>query len=227
MFAIFDVTNILAVLFLIFLEGILSLDNALVLALMVKHLQPEQQRRALTWGIWGAFAFRFVALFFLTQLMQLTWIKLAGAVYLLFIAIKGLVTEEAEPNAKNSSWSLWRTILLVEVMDIAFSADSILAAVSLTQNYWIVLLGGILGIVMMRFAAILFIRLIRAFPRMATTAYLLVFTIAIKLLLEGLNFSAIDFHDSHRPESWLFWFSMIACILFGFRSTKKNHVPAK
>lgn len=55
---------------------------------------------------------------------------------------------------------------------------------------------------------------------MATTAYLLVFMIAIKLLVESTNYGAFDFHSSKTPESWLFWFSMVGCIAYGFRSTK-------
>lgn len=220
MFIMFNATNVLAVLFLVFLEGILSLDNALVLALMVKHLPPQQQRRALTWGIWGAVGFRFIALFFLTTILRFTWIKILGAAYLLFIAIKGLASEEDEPSAASTGrLALWRTILLVEIVDIAFSADSILAAVSLTQNYWIVVLGGCLGIVMMRFAAVLFIKLLRAFPRMADTAYFLVFTIACKLGLEALNIG-LDFHNAHEPEGWLFWAAMIGCICYGFKRTR-------
>ena len=50
-----------AVLWLVFLEGLLSADNALVLAMMVRHLPKEKQKRALRYGIWGAFAFRFIA----------------------------------------------------------------------------------------------------------------------------------------------------------------------
>lgn len=221
MFVMFNVTNIISVLFLIFLEGILSLDNALVLALMVKHLPAAQQRRALTWGIWGAVGFRFIALFFLTTILQFTWVKLLGSGYLFFIAIKGIVSDgEEEPSAASTGMmAMWRTILLVEIVDIAFSADSILAAVSLTQSYWILVLGGVLGIVMMRFAAILFIKLLRAFPRMAETAYYLVFAIACKLALETLGIG-LDFHSSSSPETWLFWAAMIACLCNGFRSNR-------
>ncbi len=222
MFVMFNATNVLAVFFLVFLEGILSLDNALVLALMVKHLPPQAQRRALTWGIWGAVGFRFLALFFLTTILRFTWIKILGAAYLFFIAIKGLASDEEDPvdDGVDRRFALWRTILLVEIVDIAFSADSILAAVSLTQNYWIVVLGGVLGIVMMRFAAVLFIRLLHAFPRMADTAYYLVFTIACKLGLEAMNIG-LDFHNSHAPEGWLFWAAMIGCISYGFKRARR------
>lgn len=219
MFLMINVTSVLAVLFLVFLEGILSLDNALVLALMVKHLPAKQQRQALTWGIWGAFLFRFIALFFLTQMMHVTWVKIVGSALLFFISIRGLVSEEEEPAVSVTPVSLWKTIVLVEIVDITFSADSILAAISLTQNYWIVLFGGLLGIVMMRFAAVLFIKLIRSFPRMATTAYLLVFVIACKLTIETATDA--NFHSITSPEGWLFWAAMLACIGYGLKRRNK------
>lgn len=219
MFAVIDVTSVMAVLFLVFLEGILSLDNALVLALMVRHLPAHQQRKALTYGIWGAFAFRFAALFFLTQLMTLSWVKLVGGAYLIYVAMKGIISGEDEEQGSGSCLSFWRTVVLVEMMDIAFSVDSILAAVSLSQSYWIVMMGGLLGIVMMRFAAQLFIVLIRRFPRMASTAYYLVLLIGLKLLCQYF-FPSVDFHASSSPYSWIFWFSMCGAIMNGLRGAR-------
>lgn len=217
-------TDVLAVFFLIFLEGALSLDNALVLALMTRHLPEGQRKKALTYGIWGAFAFRFVTLFFLTHLMGINWIKWAGGAYLLYLALKNLIFGEAENDTGKdaSAFSFWRTVLMVELMDIAFSVDSILAAVSLSQSYWIVLIGGLLGIVMMRFAANVFVKLINKFPRMNTTAYLLVLVIGVKLILQGFDFPWLDFHASDNPASWVFWFSMIGCLVYGFKKKQPN-----
>lgn len=221
MFAVINVTDIAAVFFLVFLEGILSLDNALVLALMVRHLPAKEQRRALTWGIWGAFAFRFVSLFFLTHLMGLNWIKWVGGGYLIYLGGKHLLFGETQEEGKTiGAMSFWRTILMVELMDIAFSVDSILAAVSLTQNYWVVMLGGVLGIVMMRFAASVFIKLVSKFPRMESTAYLMVLVIGVKLTLQGFDLPMVDFHSSRSPASWLFYGSMLAAIAYGFKGKR-------
>lgn len=218
MLAVFDVTNLMAILFLVFLEGILSMDNALVLALMVRHLPPAQQKKALTYGIWGAFAFRFVALFCLSYLMHMSWIKWVGGGYLIWMSAKHFLIGESEDETKPRGYmGFWKTILMVELMDIAFSVDSILAAVSLSTSYFVVLIGGILGIIMMRFAASVFIKLVSRFPRMESTAYLLVLIIGVKLFLQGFEFSWLDFHSSENPASWIFWFLMIGAVWSGFR----------
>lgn len=222
MLLVFNATDIFAVLFLIFLEGVLSFDNALVLALMVKHLPEKERRRALTYGIWGAFFFRFVSLFFLTYLMNIHWIKWAGGAYLLYVAIHGLLSEGKDEEVPSSPFSFWKTVLMVEIMDIAFSIDSILAAVSLSQNYFVVLIGGLLGIVMMRFAASIFIRLIALFPKLSYTAYLLVFIIGWKLIIQGFDLPYVDFHSSKSPASWAFWMLMLATVLSGFRGKQKQ-----
>lgn len=170
--------DVMVVLFLIFLEGALSFDNAVVLALMVKHLPPESQKKALTYGIWGAFAFRFLSLFFITSIFKWVWIKRIGAAYLLYLAGKHFISRaisgEGETPRDASGYDFWRTIVCVELMDIAFSIDSIMASVSVSNNFIVVFLGGVLGIVMMRFAATFFVKLLERFPFIEHVAYALV-----------------------------------------------------
>lgn len=221
---IFDVTSVVAILFLVLLEGILSLDNALALSVMVRHLPRDQQRKVLTWGIWGAFGFRFLALFFLNSIMHLRWVKMLGAIYLLCVAFKGIISEEPEIKVLSPSSRLgfWSNVLLVELVDLAFSVDSMLASISISKNYLIVVMGGILGIIMMRLAASFFIIMMHNFPRMASISYYLIFIIAVKLLLEGLPLRGVDFHSSHDPLAWIFWFSLAGCFFYGFKPIRKH-----
>lgn len=227
MLTVFNATDLVTIIFLVFLEGLLSLDNALVLAMVVRHLPVQDQKKALTYGIWGAFAFRFIALFWLTHLMALKWVKIAGGIYLIWTAIREALAEDdvdEEDLRPTRKWlNLWRIILVVEGLDIAFSVDSILAAVSVSQNYFVVLTGGILGIIMMRFAARLFVILMEKFPRLENTAFLLVATIGVKLAAEGL-FPNMDFHNSHAPYGWLFAFSMIGAIIYGLTKSEPQLV---
>src|SRR5687768_658757 len=135
----FTYQDLVLILFLVFLEGILSIDNALVLAVLAKDLPKEQQRKALTYGLAGAVFFRLIALFFVTQLIQLNWIKFVGGGYLIFIALKHFLKGDPKDEVKklSSSMNFWRVVLVIELTDIAFALDSILAAVALAgDRFW-------------------------------------------------------------------------------------------
>lgn len=169
---------------LILLEGLLSADNALVLAVMVKHLPKEQQRKALFYGILGAYLFRFLAIGLGTYLIGFWEVKALGALYLFYIAYKGLFKggDGEEGETKNKGTSFWKTVILVELMDIAFSIDSVIAAFGLSNEVWVLFLGGILGVLMMRGVAQLFLKLIAKFPELEQAAFILIALIAAKML---------------------------------------------
>jgi YkoY family integral membrane protein len=216
-------TDIPVIALLVFLEGILSIDNALVLALLVRHLPPEQYKRALTYGLAGAVAFRILAISTASYLMQMTWVKFVGGAYLLYLSYDYFSKKNASESNEQTDFkprSFWMTVVVVELTDMAFAADSILTAVSLSKKLAVVLIGGICGLIMMRFVATLFIKLLKAYPRFESTAYVLIALVGIKLFLEGFHFSNIDFHSSDNPASWIFWISMLIAILFGFTKNK-------
>src|SRR3712207_5243665 len=87
----FQVGDLAGVGALVVLEALLSADNALVLAIMVKHLPKEQRQKALLYGLVGAFVFRLVAILFAAIVLKQWWLQLAGALYLLFIMAKHFV----------------------------------------------------------------------------------------------------------------------------------------
>ncbi len=188
---------------LIILEGLLSADNALVLAVMVKHLPPEQRKRALFYGILGAYVFRFIAIGLGVYLVQIWWIKLAGALYLLHIALDGLgvysaigkwfkKTKDKDDDGNevvNKGGSFWKTVLMVELMDIAFSIDSVIAAFGISEQIWVLFLGGILGVLMMRFVAGIFLKLIDWAPALEKIAYVIVSLIGLKMIVALVGFN--------------------------------------
>jgi YkoY family integral membrane protein len=210
---------------LAFLEGLLSADNALVLALMVRHLPRRDQRRVLIYGIWGAIVFRIVAVLLSTILLKLWQFKVAGGAYLLYLAIahflsarKGQASPPAEGSLNQAAGSrrFWGTVTSVTVTDIAFSIDSILAAVAMAVGFperfgdngklFIVITGGVLGIITMRFVVRYFLILLDRFPGLAEGAYALVAWIGLKLLISGIHDA--EYIPYHVPE-WLFWSGMV------------------
>jgi YkoY family integral membrane protein len=215
---------------LAFLEGILSIDNALVLALLAKPLPKEQQKRALTYGLVGAVGFRLIALGLTSYLMRWTWVKWVGGFYLLYVGLKHFwdkrAAEKAEVDGAEAKpkkhAGFWKTVLIIELTDIAFAVDSILAAVALSKKFWVVFTGGFLGVVLMRFAANVFIVLIDKFPRMEVTAYLLVTLIGTKLVVDAAHLPGVDFHSMSSPAAWVFWILMIGFIAVGLTGSRKK-----
>jgi YkoY family integral membrane protein len=212
---------------LVVLEGLLSADNALVLAVMVRHLPKNQQRRVLFYGIWGAVLFRVLALSLSSILLSLWYCKVIGGGYLLYLALahflwhRGSGSSEgqaADPTSTPNGWlrGFWGTVTSITLADIAFSIDSILAAVSLADGFpdhfgnrgklFIVFTGGVLGIITMRFVVRYFLILLERFPGLEEGAYYLVAWIGLKLMISG--FHSGEFTKFHIPE-WLFWLVML------------------
>lgn len=195
--------DIFTIFTLALLEGILSVDNALVLAILVRPLPEEQRKKALRWGIWGAFAFRLVAVIFATFLVQFSAFKLIGGAYLIYLAIKHMffgLGGEGEMTQKDSKTSaFWKIIVAVELTDIVFSIDSITTAVAFSNKLWVLWFGGVMGIILMRFLSGYFVKAIERFPKLEDLAYQLVFFVGVKLSFETLGV---------HIEKGVFWLMM-------------------
>ncbi len=276
---------------LILLEGVLSIDNALVLGLLAKRLPKHMQPRALTYGLVGAFVFRILAISVASFLLKWRVVKLLGGGYLAYVAIKHLwfeqethtthahvdaegepilvdettglpltseqeiveiehrgpipgVTQMTDGLATDGKAKFWPTVFVIEMTDIAFAVDSILAAIALVgpppsghptdavhPKLWVIITGGILGVILMRFAAVIFIRLLERFPRFESTAYWLVFLIGLKLLIDwGFNTDAnphrVDFHNFHEAPFWIFWIALGLTFCSGFLPEKRHRNDA-
>lgn len=213
------------ILSLVIMEGLLSADNALVLAVLVKHLPPKQRRRALMYGMFGAYFFRFIFIGVGVYLVKFTMVKIVGAVYLAWIVIlhfstksdSGDVVKEFKRNGLmvRVFGTFWATVISVELMDIAFSVDSILAAFAISDQVWVLLLGGMLGIVMMRTIAGVFLALIERVPELETTAFILIAIIALKMFA-----GVFGVHISHE----IFFVILIVAFLLTFIVHKMNKV---
>jgi len=177
---------------LVLLEGLLSADNALVMAILVMGLPRSQQSRALRYGLVAAFLFRFIAVLLAAVLIRAAWVKLAGGAYLLYLAVQHFRRKDASESgrpiaAATPMWGLsafWATIVRVEFINVAFSVDSILVAVALSPKIAVVVTGGILGIIAMRVVAGELIALIRRYPAIVDGAFVIIGWVGAKLLLE-------------------------------------------
>ncbi|MEH7250710.1 TerC family protein [Neobacillus niacini] len=174
---------------LVILEGLLSADNALVLAVLVKHLPEEERRKALFYGIIGAYFFRVVAIGIGVTLINIGWIKIVGGHYLLWLVFQYFASQrDGEEEVQTKKVGFWSTVLTVELMDIAFSIDSVIAAFGVSNQVWVLFLGGILGILMMRGVAQLFLALIERIPEFETTAFVLIGIIGLRMISAAFGF---------------------------------------
>lgn len=195
-------TEVLIFLNIMILEIVLSIDNAAVLAAMVKELPKEQQKKALTYGIAGAYVFRGLALLFASVLIKLVWLKVAGGLYLMYLAYNALSTNveqggESKMTIKIPFLSaLWSTIVAIELMDLVFSIDNVFAAVAFTPNLWLICGGVFIGILAMRFATTKFVKVLEKNPILERVAYWVIGALGLKLVssywLHDLNTEAID-----------------------------------
>ncbi len=212
-----EAADLITIGLLVLLEAALSADNALVLAVLVLPLPKHLQRKALQYGIVGAFAFRTVATLSAVHLIHWDWVKLVGGLYLLYLPAKHfLLHPDASKGGPHPAAStllglslFWSTVVRVESTDIVFAIDSILVAVGMSRKLWVILAGGLLGIIAMRVLIGQLLALVRRYPAIVDGAYVIVAWVGLKLLLEYLH--AIHWIGFEIPR----WLSIgIVLVLF-------------
>ena len=224
-FSSFRVEVIPILVVLILLEAILSADNAIALAAIVRSLpDPKEEEWALRYGLIGAFVLRVGLIFTATWVIKYWQFELAGSLYLLWLSGKFFL--EKYQNGKNidrpvrTASKLWQVVALVSLTDLAFSLDSVTAAVAVAQETWLVLIGGLVGIITLRFLAGLFIKWLEEFTNLESSGYLIVFLVGLRLFIKV-------FSDSLVPPEWL----MLSCIglvfLWGFSKREPLEISDK
>ncbi len=227
-------SDLLTIAALVALEGLLSADNAMVLAVLVLGLPKPQQRKALRYGIVGAFAFRTIATVLAAFLIRLGWVKLAGAGYLLFLVARHFFSGEGAALRRAPKparpWAglpaFWATVVKVELTDIVFAIDSILVAVAMSPKLWVILSGGILGIIMMRAVIGRLLALIERYPPLVDGAFVIIAWVGVKLIVEFLH--AEGYTHFEFPE-WLSLglIAVIFALSFLYARTQARRHPSK
>jgi YkoY family integral membrane protein len=229
---VFDVhvSDFVTIALLVALEGLLSADNAMVLAVLVLGLPRAQQQKALRYGILGAFAFRAAATAGAAYMIQLLWVHLLGGLYLLYLPYQhffghGDASDRRQPKPA-TAWlgltAFWATVVRVELTDIVFAIDSILVAVAMSNKLWVIITGGILGIVTMRMVIGQLLALVRRYPALVDGAFIIIAWVGLKLLLE--YFHGLGWIHFEVPK----WLSLgLIVVIFGLSLIyARKHGPA-
>ncbi|MBD2190140.1 TerC family protein [Pseudanabaena mucicola] len=195
---------------LVVMELVLSADNAIALAALTQTLQhPKLERRALNIGLGLAYGFRILLIIGAAWVVQFWQFELAGAFYLLWLAWRYFTTEPPDLSNPKQAKSLWQIIPLIVLTDLAFSLDSVTTAIAISQELWLIILGGTIGIIALRFLAGLFILWLQEFTRLEDAGYFAVALVGIRLLLRVINPDLV-------PPEWVMVSLITSLFVWGF-----------
>ncbi|MUG95380.1 DUF475 domain-containing protein [Scytonema sp. UIC 10036] len=206
----------IVLLLLIFLEAVLSADNAIALAAIAQGLGNQKlERQALNIGLVIAYVLRITLLLTAAWVQQFWQFELLGAAYLLWLVFQHFTSEEGEDNQHHGPRfsSLWQAIPVIALTDLAFSLDSVTTAIAVSNETWLVLTGTTIGVVTLRFMAGLFIRWLDEYVYLEDAGYVTVALVGLRLFLKVVN-------DSFVPPQWVMITSIALILAWGFSKRK-------
>ncbi|MFH0727519.1 MAG: TerC family protein [Pseudomonadota bacterium] len=140
---VFDWKFISGFLSIVVIDLILAGDNAVVIAMAVRSLPKEQRRKGIIFGSGAAVALRVVLTFFVAQLLQINFLKLAGGVLILWIAVKLFIEGVPEDKGVKESKSLGQAVRMIVVADLTMATDNMLAVAGASHGNFFLLLFGL------------------------------------------------------------------------------------
>jgi YkoY family integral membrane protein len=211
-----NLSTLPVLLILISLEAVLSADNAIALAALVQGIEDEKlQRQALNLGLVAAFVLRIILIFTATWVIKYWQFELAGAAYLLWLSFQYFTSEDDDEHHHHGPafTNLWQAIPLLAFTDLAFSFDSVTTAIAVSEDRWLVVTGGVIGIITLRFMAGLFIHWLKEFTNLQDAGYFTVTLVGLRLLLKVFDSQLV-------PPEWLMISAIAVCFIWGF--SKRN-----
>ncbi len=201
------------------LEVILSADNAIALAALTRGMQdPKLQRRALNFGLLLAYGLRIMLILVSAWIIRFWQFEVAGAFYLLWLVFKYF---SSDPEASEDHHhhgprfaSIWQAAPVIAMTDLAFSLDSVAAAVGVSRDIGVIVLGATIGIVALRFMAGFFIRWLDEFTNLEDAGYLTIALVAIHMLLRVVDEELV-------PPDWLMLILIGQLFVWGFAERTK------
>ncbi|MEY3221274.1 MAG: TerC family protein [Cuspidothrix sp.] len=208
----FSIEASIVLLILVFLEAVLSADNAIALAAIAQGLEDKKlEGQALNIGLVVAYVLRITLLLTATWVQQFWQFELLGAGYLLWLVFQHFSSEEDADNHHHGPRfsSLWQAIPVIAFTDLAFSLDSVTTAIAVSQETWLVITGTTIGIFTLRFMAGLFIRWLDEYENLADAGYITVAFVGLRLLLKVINNDLV-------PPEWLVVTAIGIILAWGF-----------
>ena len=212
------IETFLLLVILISLEVVLSADNAIALAAISQSLKNSKlQQQALNIGLIFAYVLRMLLILTATWVIQFWQFELLGAFYLLWLVFNYFTSQEDESNPHHTLGysSLWQVIPLIAVTDLAFSLDSVTTAIAIADEIWLILLGGTIGVIALRFLAGLFIRWLEEYTHLEDAGFITVGLVGLRLLVRVIN-------PDWVPPEWCMIAIVFILFFWGFSKRKET-----
>jgi YkoY family integral membrane protein len=206
----------LVLIILIALEAVLSADNAIALASIARGLEsPQLQRNALNVGLVVAYILRVALILTATWVIRFWQFEVLGAIYLLWLVWQYFTSDENDEDTHHGPRfaNLWQAVPTIAVTDLAFSLDSVTTAIAVSDDIWLVILGGTIGVITLRFLAGLFIRWLQEFTHLEDAGYITVGIVGVRLLVKAYD-------DALVPPEWMMFIAIALIFVWGF--SKRN-----
>ena len=206
----------LAVMQIIWIDILLSGDNAVVIAMACRQLPPQQRVWGIALGTLVAIGLRIVFTGLVTTLMTMAYVKLIGGVLLIWIAIKLLGGEEDNNNENiTPSANLWHAIRIIVIADAVMSLDNVIAiAMAARGNYALLMFGLAVSIPMIMAGAALIISLLERYPIIVWAGAALLGWIAGEIIAKDpLIMGNVD--PAHAHTVWLVGATLGALFVIG------------
>jgi YjbE family integral membrane protein len=156
---------LIAVLQIIWIDLLLSGDNAVVIAMACRSLPEKQRRLGILLGAGAAVGLRIVFAVIVSYILAVPFLKIIGGLLLIWIALKLVSSDEAETHEVEASSSLWKAVRTITIADAVMSFDNVVAIVGASHgNNWLFVFGLLLSIPLIIFGSTLIMTLIERFP---------------------------------------------------------------
>jgi len=209
---------------LISLELLLSADNAVALASLTKSLKNSNDRtKALNIGITISLIFRILLILLSSFLLKFLFIKIFAGLYLIYLYISNVTLKNKKIETSfdenlsitNKKFDFLKVVALLSITDLAFSIDSITTAVAISDQYILIVIGAIIGVIALRFTSEIFLRLLEYFVRLEMAGYVAILIIGVKLILNTL------LKESFLPD-YYFYILILISFVWGFSKKEQS-----
>ena len=207
---------------LISLEILLSADNAVALASLTKSLKNSADRtKALNIGITISLIFRILLILLSSFLLKFLFIRIFAGIYLIYLFFSNINFKNKKIDTSlnddlsitNEKFNFLKVVALLSITDLAFSIDSITTAVAISDQYILIVIGALIGVIALRFTSEIFLRLLEYFIRLEMAGYIAILIIGVKLILNTLV------KESFLPD---YYFYILIFISFVWGFSKKE-----